>query len=129
MQLLASEPSSADPETLNPASGGLLPHRFTLACGPAVVDVLQVSLLDATALAPPAVSFLWHFPWRCSTGFSLCLLWPTILNSQLAHRLKSVLRRPLALPGALPFTLGPLQSGRRVFPIARDGVRTFLPFA
>jgi len=32
------------------ASGALLPHRFTLACGPLVAD-------------PSAVCSLWHFPW------------------------------------------------------------------
>ena len=47
------------------------------------------------------------------------------------HRLKSVLLRPLALPGA--FTLRPVAEGlplppKAPYPIARVGVRTFLPF-
>jgi len=44
------------------ASGGLLPHLFTLTFEAALEDVSQVSLFDVTELAPPAVYSLWHFP-------------------------------------------------------------------
>jgi len=73
-------------------------RRFTCAMPPCCV--------------PPAVHFLWHFPWAN---------WPTPAEAcatQIA---------PLALPGALPFTLSPPLSGRRVTLMTQDGVRTFLP--
>jgi hypothetical protein len=72
-------------------SGGLLPHLFTLAKRNELFeDVAQVYLRDATVLLRRRYIFCGTFRERIGR-----------------HRLKPVppKRAPLALPGALPFTL------------------------
>jgi len=68
----------------NPASGGLLPHRFTLACGTSLSKTShRFPCSMPPCFAPPAVYSLWHFPWvAAQTGIRAAA--------------------PLALPGALP---------------------------
>src|SRR5580692_7919540 len=117
-------------------SGGLLPHLFTLAkLSERFEDVPQVFLRDATVLLSAGGIFSVALSVNSSTGFSLCAFSSRTLQN--SHRGKNAAQTqvcataPLALPGALPFTLRPRGAEgfirHRLLRAYDDGVRTFLP--